>query len=226
MTGGGRGTAVLEAAGLGAAAYLAAMLAVALLALAGGAPPAPALVAPVVILVSLGVALVLVSATARRDGVGSDAFGFCAAPRGALVRAGLVGLAGGVVLRGVSLLAGISPGAALPGLAPWQVVALFWVAAPVQEEVIFRGLVQYRLERSGGTVALGLVRLSWAGLVAATLFAAVHLMVAGAGATAAETAFTVAGAFALGLAAGELRWRSGSLLPAVIVHALFNVGVS
>ena len=51
-------------------------------------------------------------------------------------------------------------------------------------------------------------------LFTAALFGIVHL---GSG------AIVLAGAVVLGLVAGELRRRSGSLLPAVIVHALFNV---
>jgi membrane protease YdiL (CAAX protease family) len=55
--------------------------------------------------------------------------------------------------------------------------------------------------------------LSSAVIFTAALFGIIHL---GAGAAVAT------GAIVLGLVAGELRRRSGSLLPAVIVHALFN----
>jgi membrane protease YdiL (CAAX protease family) len=56
--------------------------------------------------------------------------------------------------------------------------------------------------------------LSWAVTFTAALFCIVHL----------EAGLAVAtGAIVLGLVAGELRRRSGSLLPAVIIHSLFNV---
>jgi membrane protease YdiL (CAAX protease family) len=56
--------------------------------------------------------------------------------------------------------------------------------------------------------------LSPAVLFTATLFGIIHL---GSG------PIVITGAIVLGLVAGELRRRSGSLLSAVIVHALFNV---
>jgi membrane protease YdiL (CAAX protease family) len=55
--------------------------------------------------------------------------------------------------------------------------------------------------------------MSAAVLFAATLFGVIRF----------ESGASVAvGAIVLGLVAGELRRRSGSLLPAVILHALFN----
>jgi membrane protease YdiL (CAAX protease family) len=55
--------------------------------------------------------------------------------------------------------------------------------------------------------------LSGAVVFTAVLFGIIHL---GVGAVVA------AGAIVLGLVAGELRRRSASLLPAIVVHALFN----
>jgi len=45
------------------------------------------------------------------------------------------------------------------------------------------------------------------------LFGLIHLEV---------NPITAAAAFVLGLLSGELRHRSGSLLPAILVHAVFN----
>jgi hypothetical protein len=91
----------------------------------------------------------------------------------------------------------------------------FGVCAPIQEEIIFRGLLQSFLEQRWVTtfVVFG-ASLSAAVLFTATLFGVSH---------SESGPVVVAGAIALGLVAGELRRRSGSLLPAVIVHALFNV---
>jgi len=84
------------------------------------------------------------------------------------------------------------------------------VLAPLLEEVIFRGLVQTAL-------------LSWAGpqhrwsvvLIAAALFALVHGDVA--------TWHVLPGLFILGLILGWLYEKHGSLLPGVVLHALFNL---
>jgi membrane protease YdiL (CAAX protease family) len=93
-------------------------------------------------------------------------------------------------------------------------LAFFGVCAPVQEEIIFRGLVQTVAARNCvGDVMFAGVRISYAALIAAALFGLVHLEVA---------VFTAVTAFGLGVFAGELRKRSGSLLPPVVLHALFN----
>jgi membrane protease YdiL (CAAX protease family) len=90
----------------------------------------------------------------------------------------------------------------------------FIIGSPIQEEIIFRGLIQSMLERRwmitfsvlGGS-------LSGAVVFSAALFSIIHL---------AAGAVVALGAIILGLVAGELRRRSDSLLPAIIVHALFN----
>jgi hypothetical protein len=93
-------------------------------------------------------------------------------------------------------------------------LAIFGVCAPVQEEIIFRGLVQTAAARNcPGNVVFGGVRISYAVLIAAALFGLVHLEVA---------VFTAIAAFGLGVFAGELRKRSGSLFPPIVLHALFN----
>jgi len=99
-------------------------------------------------------------------------------------------------------------------LQRWQRVLYFVVATPVQEEIIFRGLVQSVLQdRWAGARAIRDAQLSLPVLYTAVLFATVHL---GAGPA------TVVGAFLLSVLAGELRARSAILLPAVVVHSLFN----
>jgi membrane protease YdiL (CAAX protease family) len=57
------------------------------------------------------------------------------------------------------------------------------------------------------------VSISGAVVFTAVLFGIIHLEVG---------ALVALGAVILGLVAGELRRRSGSLLPAIIVHASFN----
>ncbi len=102
-------------------------------------------------------------------------------------------------------------------LLPWWKAGLYvGLGAPLQEEIIFRGLIQGGVTRTApGDVSVGRIRISHATLIVATLFATIHLEVA---------VFTAVAAFVLGIIAGELRKRSGSLIPAVIVHVLFNAG--
>ena len=77
------------------------------------------------------------------------------------------------------------------------------VAAPLAEELMFRGVIQTRLERAMPM---------WAAVVLqAVLFGVVH-----------GTPIQMAYAFLLGLVFGFLRSRTGSILPGVAAHAAFN----
>ncbi len=88
----------------------------------------------------------------------------------------------------------------------WLLVVAFVIAAPVTEEIAFRGFV-YR-----GWAA------SWLGpfgtiVCASALWSALH--------TQYEPFFLVQ-IFALGLLLGWLRWRSGSVLLTIALHAVVN----
>jgi membrane protease YdiL (CAAX protease family) len=170
---------------------------------------------PWVVAVSLVAALLIMALLSRIAGYRFSAFGFGPpAVRDMLWGVGW-GVVIGLVLRLGSALLEVSGPFSEESFSRWQIIALFWVAAPIQEEVIFRGLLQGTLEgRMRKTIALGGMRLSIAALIIAVLFAVVHLSV--------DPLVAVA-ALLLGLVAGHLRWRSGSLVPAVLVHALFNV---
>lgn len=101
-------------------------------------------------------------------------------------------------------------------LSPSLIALYFAVGAPVQEEVIFRGLLQTTLaNRVTRPPSPGVAPEVAASLLVALLFGAVHMVVG---------PYTAAAAFLLGAIAGELRRRSGSLIPAVICHTFFNLG--
>jgi membrane protease YdiL (CAAX protease family) len=113
------------------------------------------------------------------------------------------------------------------GLAGWRYVALFWIGAPIQEEIIFRGLLQTTLQDGiRHVVASASWRLSVAALLTTAIFSLVHLGLLTQGGGPGATVFVVAGAFVLGGVAGQLRWQTGSLAPAVAVHAVFNIVAS
>lgn len=88
---------------------------------------------------------------------------------------------------------------------------VFGLAAPVQEEVIFRGVVQTRLASrlidSGGGNPAAIV-------LAGLAFGCVHFE--GGVATAVS-------ALALGCVCGYFRYKTNSLVPAVIIHAICNL---
>ena len=198
----------LLALGLLAAAYLPAFGVVSFI------RPRAELAVPLVIGISFSIALLLIFFLARH-GPGFREFGF-RAPQGR-------GFAVGLLLAPPLALAAVWLSRMFPSKPPFDVSAFpawmigldFVVAASIQEEVIFRGLIQSFLQqRWQSTFSVFGKALSPAVGCTAILFSVLH---AGAGPV------VVAGAMALSLLAGELRRRTGSLMPAVLVHALFNL---
>jgi membrane protease YdiL (CAAX protease family) len=170
---------------------------------------------PAIIILTFVLACLLMLIDARAHGLSMTAFGF---------RRSAAKFVGYSIALGVplSLVAALllnqfrEPGP-LAGLhiAPWLAFVYFGLAAPIQEEVIFRGLLQTGL--AANLLAAGRASATasfMAVLVVACLFAAIHLAVG---------PLTAACAVVLGLLAGELRRRSGSLFPAMCCHALFNL---
>jgi len=192
------------------AVYLPAFGAVSLL-----RPPVQTAV-PLIIGISLAIALLLIIKLAH-GASGIARFGFRAATSRHIGLAVQLGAP-------LALLAGVL-GHLFPsktpidtsGLPLWMLCLYFGAGASIQEEVIFRGLLQTFLEERWKRTFLCFgVPVSAAVVFASLLFGVSHF----------ESGLVVAAAaIVLGLVAGELRRRSGSLLPAVIVHALFNVVV-
>lgn len=169
------------------------------------------LAVPITIVVSLGVATGLIAFFIRSGRMSMAAFGL----RLSTIRHTAVALAIGVPLglaaawlTGHSHEAGPLTGLSIP---VWLSVLYFGIGAPIQEEVIFRGLLQSMLAKS---FAPPPASTHTAPLIVAVLFGAIHLVVG---------PVTAICAFVLGIVAGEFRLRSGSLVPAVLVHALFNL---
>jgi membrane protease YdiL (CAAX protease family) len=166
-----------------------------------------------IIAITLIVAMLLIFLLAPARG-GFAEFGF-RVPSSRHVGIALAsGLALGVV---AALLTHLLPSKSpfdVSGFAPWKIGLYLIVGASIQEEVIFRGLIQSVMEKRW-TVIFSMCGVSLSGAVAFTagLFGVIHLELG---------AVVALGAVILGLVAGELRRRSGSLLPAIMVHALFN----
>src|SRR5713101_6848878 len=170
---------------------------------------------PLVIGITLLVALLLMFLLARRP-AGIGEFGFNIPNSRYTVIASAFGLTLGLAVTWLTHLLPSKPPFDVSSFAPWRIWLYFVIGSSIQEEIIFRGLIQSVIERRWMiTFSVFGASLSGAVIFTAALFGIIHL---GAGVAVAT------GAIVLGLVAGELRRRSGSLLPAVIVHALFNVG--
>ena len=162
------------------------------------------------------------------------------ASKGKLSRYGFK-LARNVQVRQI-ILCGLSLGiistliaASLPGkessvageLSFLQTVVFIWLYASICEEVFARGLIQSSLSRLteyGFTVSER--RISLPVLISALLFGLVHLIQSVMGAGGYQVLIIVLFAFVLGLIAGYQRERTGSLVPAIMVHVFANVGGS
>lgn len=173
-------------------------------------------VVPAIMVVTVAIASAWAIGLARFANFGAAEFGlrWCRPTHAALALTVAAPLAFAVAW----LLRGAHESGPLRGLTLSPAIAwlYFAVCAPLQEEWIFRGLLQSVAARvlRGNRTSRPLVAVGGM-LIAAALFAAVHLAVG---------PWTAAAALLLGLLAGEARRRSNSLLPAVLVHSLFNIG--
>jgi len=168
---------------------------------------------PLIIAITLLVTLVLMFLLALGPASIAE-FGFRIPHSRYLAVATVFGLALGIAVTFLGHLFPSKPPFDVSHFAPWMIGLYFIIGSPIQEEIIFRGLIQSVLERRWMiTVPVFGGSLSGAVVFTALLFGMIHL---GLGAVVAI------GAIVLGLVAGELRRRSASLLPAIVVHALFN----
>jgi membrane protease YdiL (CAAX protease family) len=169
---------------------------------------------PVIIVMTLVLAICFIRAVSRRSG-GFAEFGFQFCGYRYIATAIVLGAPIGWMLT--VLVNHLSSGPPMPeiSLRPWMKILYFVVGASISEEVIFRGLLQTTLARRLPTVFpfFGTF-VSYSAIIIALLFGLIHFTV---------NPITAAAAFVLGLLSGELRRRSASLLPPILVHAIFNV---
>jgi membrane protease YdiL (CAAX protease family) len=179
---------------------------------------------PLVIGISLVIAVIVIAIIGGRQ---FRTYGFRSAPGKTLLFSLGLGVVVGFALRWLAWSLGIQEPAMFTGLAAWQIIVFLWVGAPIQEEIIFRGLFQTTLERDiPRVVTLGRWRLSVAAAGAAVAFALVHLGLLSVGASWGTVAFVGTSALLLGALAGQFRWHTGSLVPGILIHAMFNVAGS
>jgi len=119
-----------------------------------------------------------------------------------------------------------SPGGQRTGfpieLTKYQIIVFDWVYASICEELLTRGLLQTLLGGNSRDGAGAHRKLSMPVIVSALFFGAMHLVLVKSMGLAAVPVILLT--VFLGLVAARYRERTGSLLPAIIVHALFNIG--
>jgi len=172
--------------------------------------PSVQITIPLIIIVSAGLGVLFMVFLARTKGIAE--FGVAKSPKSYVIAATLAG----IVLGGaLAYLAARYPAPSpldVSKLPPWMIFVYFVLAAPIQEELIFRGLLQTTMARAV-SVPGGFWAVHFPVVFVASLFGVIHL---GSGIIVAASAVL------LGLIAGELRRLSGSLGPAILFHALLN----
>ena len=111
--------------------------------------------------------------------------------------------------------------------SPLQTILMIWIYASICEEVFTRGLLQgFLAPVSDRGITVWRRRLSLPVLVSAAVFGLMHLSLLSTGSPFAPVLAVVVFAFCLGLIAGYYREKTASLLPAIVVHSLFNISGS
>jgi len=104
-----------------------------------------------------------------------------------------------------------------------QIMVLICVYASIAEEFLTRGfLLGFLAPLAGYRVAIYKFYISLPVLVAALFFGLMHVVLLTSGVTYLSVLFIVLSAIILGIIAGYYREKTGSLIPAIIVHMLFN----
>ena len=106
-----------------------------------------------------------------------------------------------------------------------ETVLYVWILASISEEVLTRGLIQgflMPLRKYGFRIFKRFI--SAPVLIGALFFGAIHIMLLTTGMNAYMVFAVVVTCFILGLMAGYTREKTGSLIPAIIVHMVFNIG--
>lgn len=168
---------------------------------------------PIIIAISLLAASLTMTFFLTRPTWAAADFGLALCRLKHVLAALAVGAVAGTVVAGAARLSHASTPLRMDAFSRWQIVLFFWVAASIQEEVVFRGLLQSVVARVLGARS----SFPLATILVAVLFGAIHSPMG---------LVTVALALLLGLAAGYLRARSNSLLPPILVHAMFNIAGS
>ena len=175
---------------------------------------------PIVISVTLCMAMLLIAIVGEGQ---FTQYGF-KLPKGSDVwKALAIGFLVGTLLDVAAELGGV--GLTSGGQPPFlYTILLFWIGAPIQEEVIFRGLFQSHLSHHvKHSITVWKWKLTVPALIGAITFSLVHLALLSVEASLGGVLLAAIGAFILGIIAGYFRTETDSLVEPIIVHALFNI---
>jgi len=106
-----------------------------------------------------------------------------------------------------------------------QIILFVWISSSIIEEIFTRGFIQGHISiLNSSSIKFLFFRINIPTLISAAFFGAMHTVLLLSGADLLTTIIIVIFTFSLGLLAGHQRARSQSLIPAVFVHMLANMG--
>ena len=135
----------------------------------------------------------------------------------------------GLVIGAIGTLIGhalkASGSDSLHGFTLFQGVVFLLVIGPITEEILHRGLFQsYLTPLKNYRIIIHKIRLSIPVMSSALIFSLCHLTALRQGADGVGTMIILITAFFAGIAAGYYREKTGSLIPAIIIHSSANAG--
>lgn len=156
-----------------------------------------------------------------------SSYGFTRGHNLRLVTMALLGLTVGIAFNLIGRFLPLSQTMPTADYSWLERIIFVWFYASIAEEVFVRGLIQSFLAklRPLGLNLFGL-RLSLPVIFSGALFATMHLGLLTMGISLATVGFICVFTFALGLVAAYHRERTGSLIPAIVVHMFGNIGGS
>lgn len=106
-----------------------------------------------------------------------------------------------------------------------QVVVMIWIIASIYEELVVRGFIQGSLGflRHRDIKVIG-PPLSLPVIISGLFFGLSHLALLSTGAGIAPVILIVLFAIVIGLLAAQSREKTGSLVPAILIHIMANIG--
>lgn len=106
-----------------------------------------------------------------------------------------------------------------------QIMLFVWIFSSTIEEIFTRGFLQSHIAAVfDSSVRVPVLRVDIPTLISALFFACMHLIILTHGAGAKTLVIILLFTFSVGLIAGHLRARTGSLIPAIGAHMLANIG--
>lgn len=173
--------------------------------------------------------LVLIQVFGRGD---PASYGLKGVRAGVILRAILVGAIAAVVVGILPVVILVAIGGpeivgeglgSIRGMSALQMLLWVLILASVAEEFLFRGLMQgFLAPLSSYGIQLPKVRLTVPVILPALAFGLGHLVLLGS-TRAPLVIVIVISTTLLGLVAGRYREKTGSIIPAIVVHMMFNV---